>query len=274
MVYSREVEIAKKAARQAGDHALKNIAAQSHHKQCDNSIVTEIDIQCQAMIISALQSEFPEYGIIGEEPEAGSGEMLLQILPKGDKDIWWVIDPIDGTRNFAFGLPFFAVSIGLIVDGMPAAGVIYYPDRQEMYFAASAEGPAYCNDKELTVKEEKINPDSQICVSGLLHEYWSASQVEKVFHRCVHANLGSAAIHMAYLAAGKYSAGIFLRTKFWDIAGGAAILLAAGGVITDFGGKDIFPFDCSGYGGKPVKCLLGGKSMVRQIADLLDYQGQ
>ncbi len=274
MVYSREVEIAKKAARQAGDHALKNISAQSHHKQCDNSIVTDIDIQAQAMIIAALQSEFPDYGIIGEEPDAGSGEMLLLILPKGEKDIWWVIDPIDGTRNFAFGLPFFAVSIGLIVDGMPAAGVIYYPDRHEMYWAASVNGCAYCNDQELAVKEEKINPDSQICVSGLLHEYWTARQVEKVFHRCVHANLGSAALHMAYLAAGKYSAGVFLRTKFWDIAGGAAILLAAGGVITDFAGNGIFPFDCRSYAGKPVKCLLGGDIMVRQIADLLEWQEQ
>lgn len=271
MDYTREIEIAKAAARKAGDFALENIAAKSRLKACDNSIVTDIDEQAQAMIIEYIKGEFPEYGIIGEEPASEDGQMLLKIPPAGELDVWWVIDPIDGTRNFACGLPYFAVSIGLLVDGMPAGGVIYYPDRKEMYWASDAAGKAYCNEKRINIKHDTINHNTQICVSGLLHEFWTAQQVESVFMNCVHMNLGTAALHMAYLASGQYSAGVFLRTKLWDVAGGAAILQAAGGKITDFAGKDLFPIDCSEYAGKQVRCLLGCESIVGQIAELIKY---
>ena len=269
MDYTREIEVAKSAAMEAGDYALVNIAAESRAKACDNSIVTDIDVNAQKMIIDALKAVFPDYGIIGEEPDDGSGQMLLKIPPTGKENIWWVIDPIDGTRNFAFGLPYFAVSIGLLVDGMPAAGVIYYPDRKEMYWSTGAK--AYCNDIELTVKDELIHRNSQICVSGLLHEYWTPEQVEAVFNNCVHANLGTAALHMAYLTSGQYAAGVFLRTKLWDVAGGAAMLEAAGGVLTDFTGKALFPIDCGNYTGTVVQCLLGNKKIVAQIAALVKY---
>ncbi len=268
MDFNREIEVAKAAAKAAGDYALINIAAESRAKQCDNSIVTDIDVNAQKMIIDALRAEFPSYGIIGEEPDDNSGQMLLNIPPSGDLDAWWIIDPIDGTRNFAFGLPYFAVSIGLFIDGYPAAGVIYYPDRKEMFFSDGKT--ACCNDASgLSVKDELIHHNSQICVSGLLHEYWTAQQVERVFKNCVHMNLGTAALHMAYITAGKYSAGIFLRTKLWDVAGGAAMLQAAGGVLKDFSGDDIFPFDCANYTGKVVQCLLGNQNIVNQIADMI-----
>lgn len=270
MHYSKEVELAKQLAIAAGDYALINISAESRSKACDNSIVTDIDVNAQKMIVDSLASAFPDYGIIGEEPEDGSGKMLMIVAPSENIDAWWVIDPIDGTRNFAFGLPYFAVSIGLMVDGMPAIGVIYYPDRKELYW--SDGNKAFCNQDELSVKNELIHHNSQICVSGLLHEYWTAQQVEAVFKSCVHMNLGTAALHLAYLAAGKYSAGVFLRTKLWDVAGGSAILHASGGVITDFTGKPIFPFDCSNYSGEVVKCLLGNDQIVRQIADIINYQ--
>ncbi len=271
MDYTREIEIAKKAARRAGDFALENIAAESRLKACDNSIVTDIDEKSQEMIIESLKSVFPEYGIIGEEPASENGEMLLKVPPTGDLNAWWVIDPIDGTRNFACGLPYFAVSIGLLVDGMPAGGVIYYPDRKEMYWASDVNGNAFCNDEVINAKVDTIHHNTQICVSGLLHEFWSSQQVEGVFKNCVHMNLGTAALHMAYLAAGKYSAGVFLRTKLWDVAGGAAILQAAGGKIADYYGKDLFPVNCAEYTGSQVRCLLGCESIVQEIADLIKY---
>ena len=264
MELDRAVQIAQEAAREAGIYASKNIAAESYAKECDNSIVTAIDVKCQAMIIEKLQGEFPEIGIIAEEPDEGSGQMLLNIPPQGDLDAYWVIDPIDGTRNFAFGMPYFCVSIGLLVDGMPAGGVVYYPDCDKMYHAV-AGGKAYCNDIELSVKQDTIHHNTQIAVSGLLHEDWSWPQIEAVFQGCVHANLGSAALHMAYIAGGQYSAGIFPRTKLWDVAGGAAIVYAAGGIITDYTGKEIFPFDCANYDGGKVKVILGCETLVREM---------
>ena len=264
MDFERAVKIAQVAAREAGKYAIRNIAAESYAKECDNSIVTAIDIKCQEMIIKKLQREFPEIGIIAEEPDEGSGQMLLNMPPKGDVNAYWVIDPIDGTRNFAFGMPYFCVSIGLLVDGMPACGVIYYPDRDKMYHAV-AERTAYCNDNPITVKQDTIHRNTQIAVSGLIQEDWTWQQIESVFQGCVHANLGSAALHMAYVAGGQYSAGIFPRTKLWDVAGGAAIVYAAGGIITDYAGKNIFPFDCESYKGTQVKAILGCPDIVNEI---------
>ena len=266
MELDRAVQVAQAAARAAGDYAHENIAAESYFKECDNSIVTAIDVKCQEMIIEKLRAEFPEFGIIAEEPDEGSGQMLLNIPPNGDVKAYWVIDPIDGTRNFAYGMPYFCVSIGLLVDGMPAAGVVYYPDCKRMYHAV-AGGKAYCDQTEIHVKQDTIHANTQIAVSGLIHEDWSWQQIEAVFQGCVHANLGSAALHMAYVAGGQYSVGIFPRTKLWDVAGGAAIVYAAGGIITDYRGKEIFPFDCDGYDGSKVKTILGCPDIVKDIVN-------
>ncbi len=266
MELDRAVQIAQDAARAAGIYASQNIAAESYAKECDNSIVTAIDVKCQAMIIEQLQAAFPDIGIIAEEPDEGSGQMLLKVPPTGELNAYWVIDPIDGTRNFAFGMPYFCVSIGLLVDGMPACGVVYYPESDKMYHAVSG-GPAFCNEKQITVKQDTIHHNTQIAVSGLLHEDWSWPQIESVFQGCVHANLGSAALHMAYIAGGQYSAGIFPRTKLWDVAGGAAIIYAAGGIMTDYSGSNIFPFDCENYDGSKVKVILGCENLVREMVN-------
>ena len=231
----RALEIAKEAARSAGE-PLRELHGQVEsitHKTDKSDIVTEADHQADRIIKTVIENEFPEHSIFSEESE----------YVEGTSPYKWVIDPLDGTGNFAHGNPNYSVSIALLEGGEPVMGVVYVPETDELFYAI-AGGEAYENDIELATTD-RDDLDESMLLSGydpdgsfLAHYYETARGVRR---------LGSAALNLCYLASGSADAVWEYDTYPWDIAAGVVIAQAAGARITDGSGDDYtVEFDADG----------------------------
>jgi len=214
-------------------------------------VVTEVDHLSEALIIGAIRDRFPGDGILAEEsgehrgPTAGStvaaatgdgAEATARSLAHGRT---WIIDPLDGTVNYANGLPHFCVSVGLVVDGRPAAGAVRDPMLSETFWA-TADGPAMLNDAVIraSVKDRLDDYVIAMALGGRL----VTSRVRAV-RRAVRAarNMGSAALAMAYVARGRFDG--YVQSggmSAWDIAAAGLIAERAGAVVTDSTGGPWF----------------------------------
>lgn len=216
--------------------------------------VTEADRASQRLIIAGLRARFPDDGIIGEESDTGAG-ITNTARPGGDRV--WVIDPIDGTNNYVAGLGCYAVCIGLLERGMPVLGVVYDVAR-DLAFAA-ADGRAWMGERETRVEQEPPSERSLVMLTCNLLDrhgalpgfigHWLAES------RWKFRMLGSAALEAVQVGAGVAQAAITVNGKLWDVAAPAAVVLAAGGRVTDFAGRDVFPFEVTGYSGAKVPFL-------------------
>ena len=192
-----------------------------------NDIVTNVDRECEAHIRATLASHFPEHGIFGEEE-------------KGDDPTtgWtWIIDPIDGTQNYAWGIPCFSIVIALAKDGEVVAGVNFDPINREMFHAARGEG-AFLNDKKIQVSEIS-NFEDVIMVTApaygpdagttdtlqMLRKIWPSLKTARM--------IGSSALSISYVAAGRMDIFVHHRLQPYDQAAGIILMEEAGGLITD-----------------------------------------
>jgi myo-inositol-1(or 4)-monophosphatase len=197
-------------------------------------LVTEVDLQSEAFLLQTIQENYPNHRVITEE----SGEMV------GDKECVWYLDPLDGTINFAHGVPFFSVSAAFYEDGVPKYGVVYDPMRDECFSAESGCG-AWLNGKPLRVSSIKKLSNS-LLVTGFPYDTWSNPDNNlDYFNRFMLRSqgvrrLGSAALDLCYVAAGRFEGYWEVRLYPWDIAAGALIVHEAGGLVTDLGGNDNF----------------------------------
>ena len=200
------------------------------------NLVTEYDKKSEKIIIDFIKKEFPAHSVLAEE--SGMHDSASEYL--------WVIDPLDGTTNFAHGLPIFSVSIGVQKNGEMICGVVYDVMRDAMYSAEKGSG-AHCNGRKLSVS---TNDDlhKSVLVTGFpynVHENPDfAYERFTAFLRVARAvrRLGSAAIDMCYVAEGVFDGFWEVSLNAWDMAAGMIIVEEAGGVITDFSGNptDIF----------------------------------
>lgn len=195
------------------------------------NMVTNVDREIEDYIKKQIRKEFPEDSILAEESP----------LEKADASRRWIIDPIDGTTNFAHGLPIFCISIGVEEDGEVILGSVYNPVHKEYFFARKGKG-AVLNKKRIYVSKVETL-DTSLLVTGFpydIHQhperslpYFSALiQKAQGLRR-----LGSAAIDLCYLAMGRFDGFFEVYLNPWDTAAGMLILLEAGGTITDFEGK-------------------------------------
>lgn len=209
-------------------------AVKKWHAKADlGDIVTEVDIASEKYVIDRIREQYPDDRILSEE----SG-----VIGEGSKGRLWIIDPLDGTRNYMTGIPFFCVSIVVTADGKPEMGVIYDPIHDEMYFA-SRGGGAYLNDEPIHVSTQESLRDSLVSVS------WVRRKVDReVFVDYIEQisrdtsyfrRLGSAALVLTYIAAGRLHAYMQGGLNPWDVAAGVLIVEEAGGVVTDFQGEPI-----------------------------------
>ena len=177
-----------------------------------SDFVTNADIKAEKIIIEELKKAKPNYSILSEEK--GS--------EKNKDDKTWIIDPIDGTINFLHGIPHFAISIGLKVNNQIIAGVIYDPIKDEM-FCAEKDNGAYFNNQRIRVSK-KTNLSECLFATG-----------EKLDtdYKFQYRKSGSAALDMAYVAAGRYDGYFQKNLNIWDIAAGIVILNEAGGVLNE-----------------------------------------
>jgi fructose-1,6-bisphosphatase/inositol monophosphatase family enzyme len=203
-------------------------------------VVTEVDHLSEALILGAIRERFPGDGILAEESGAhtsadgGSGSLATGRT--------WVIDPLDGTINYANGIPYFCVSIGLVVDGRPAVGVIHDPMRGET-FAADADGPATLGDTGVTASDKAQLGD--FVVSLALGGRSLATRIRAIRKAIrVSRNMGSAALALAYVANGRFDA--FVQSagmSAWDVAAAGLIAERAGAIVTDMSGGPWFDVD-------------------------------
>jgi len=233
------LQLAIELARRAGGLILEGQGTPLHvSKKGATDLVTDYDLKSERMLVEAIRSAYPEDAIMAEE---GSGSDTLGGAP-GDAEHLWLIDPLDGTTNYAHGIPFYSVSIGLMAGERILFGVVYDPSRDEL-FHASEGGGAWLGDQPLQVSETRILDDS-LLVTGFPYDirtnpnnnlnHFSEFAVRS---RAVR-RLGSAALDLAYVAAGRFEGYWELRLNAWDWAAGVLLTREAGGVVTTFAGDD------------------------------------
>jgi myo-inositol-1(or 4)-monophosphatase len=220
--------------------------------------VTEADRASQRLIVAGLKQRFPGDGIIGEESETGTTITFDVANPMGRN---WVIDPIDGTNNFIAGLGAFAVCIGLLDQGVPVMGVVLDVTRGVTYFAGKGLG-AFANDRPIYAPVTPLGDSSMLMMtSNLLDKSgqapeWACRWIGQT--RWKVRMLGSAALEAVQVAAGVAHGAVTVNGKLWDVTAPAAIVLEAGGLLTDLSGNAIFPFDLKNYTGAKVPFLASG----------------
>ena len=261
---SRILETGIVAARLAGQRAMEEIYFVKASVKSEDQLVTEADIRCQKIIIDRIKESYPDHGFIAEEGD--NGEMFKQ-SPRGSEQIWWLIDPIDGTNNFAHKMLLFTVSIGVIYEGVPIAGVIFEPATDSM-FTVVKDGEAQLNGRRIEVSEEDINDFSSI---GLDSHFGSPTPqwVQKIMEKTRFRNLGTTALQLAYVASGGLVATISCTPKLWDITAGAILIETAGGIITDWQGNKVFPIDLDNYQGHTIAVLAANKKTHDEILKML-----
>jgi fructose-1,6-bisphosphatase/inositol monophosphatase family enzyme len=216
-------------------------------------VVTEVDHLSEAMILAAIREAFPDDGILAEEsgahhaagPAAKRGTGIVaktaaaRALASGRT---WIIDPLDGTINYANGIPYFCVSIGLVVEGRPAVGVVCDPMRGETFWA-TADGPAMLGGRVIRASAKPLLSDY---VVSLALGGRAVSTRARAVRKAVRAsrNTGSAALALVYVANGRFDA--FLQSggmSAWDVAAAGLIAERGGAVVTDANGGPWFDVD-------------------------------
>lgn len=246
------------AARIAGQKAVQELdSAQSSIKN-GIEIVTQIDPLCQQMIIDAISKQYPDHGFLGEEGDEGK---LLKIPPKSDNSIWWIIDPIDGTNNYANGLLCFCVSIGAMLDGKPVIGVVYDPIADVMYSAVDG-GPALLNGSPIAVSTDPIGRFSSFGVDSHRNPAFDAG-IESIMWQTRFRCLGTTALHMAYVAKGAMIGMATVRPKLWDICAGSVLIRQAGGIVSQPDGRPLFPVFPDKYQGETMPVLAASDTVYQ-----------
>ncbi|MEE8574261.1 MAG: inositol monophosphatase family protein [Thermodesulfobacteriota bacterium] len=222
-------KVAERAARSAGA-LLKDALGESRTIEYKGEIdlVTEMDRKAEDLIVGIIVDEFPDHGILTEE----SSEQ------KSGGDYRWIIDPIDGTTNFAHGFPVFCISIAFEIDGEVVLGVIYDPTRDELFTALKEKG-AFLNGKSISVSKTKALTNS-LLATGFPYDIRTTEETNldhfSNFAVRVQAirRAGSAALDICYVACGRFDGFWELKLRPWDVAAATLVLIEAGGVATDF----------------------------------------
>jgi myo-inositol-1(or 4)-monophosphatase len=228
------LNIAIRAARSAGNVIIRNLDrldSLAIHTKDRNDFVTEVDRNAEQEIIDTLRKAFPNHGILAEE----SG------LKAGD-DYQWIIDPLDGTTNYLHGFPQFAVSIALRHKGRLEQGVVYDPMRQELFTATRGAG-ATMNDRRIRVTKRR-SLEGALLGTGFPFKAQQHLEAYLDMFRALFPNTagirrpGSAALDLAYVAAGRLDGFWEIGLNSWDMAAGVLLIQEAGGLSSDFLGGD------------------------------------
>jgi myo-inositol-1(or 4)-monophosphatase len=230
---SKELEVAVTAVKRAGE-VLRNGFGQRQEVKYKGEvdIVTKADEDAERAIKEVLQETFPDYGMLAEE-----GGRL-----EGEGDSRWIVDPLDGTTNYAHGLPFFSISIALERNSEVVLGVVHDPTADETYTAERGSG-AFLNGEPIGVSDtdELIRA---LLATGFLYDRDEVPQALDIFGQFAMSTqsirrLGSAALDLCYVAVGRLDGYYERGIKAWDIAAGVLILREAGGKATDYLGHEL-----------------------------------
>lgn len=234
MVQQPALNIATQAAYAAGEvmrRKLLTLDTVSVSEKSRHDYVSEVDRACERVIVSEIRRFYPDHAFWGEE-EGRSGE----------GDHVWIIDPLDGTTNYLHGIPHFAISIALQINGRVEHGLVYDPSREELFTASRGKG-AFLNQRRMRVSARKTLDDAILATAFPFRQ----RQLMPIYTRLFSAvyrqcedirRAGSAALDLAWTAAGRLDGYFELGLKPWDVAAGALLIREAGGVVTDFKGQE------------------------------------
>jgi myo-inositol-1(or 4)-monophosphatase len=231
------VNVAVRAARSAGNVILRymnRIDGLNVVEKQRMDFASEVDKLAEAEIVKELRRAYPTHAFLAEE----SGAM-------GKGPLVWVIDPLDGTHNYLRGIPHFSVSIALLDKGEPVYAVVFDPLRDELFTASKGDG-AYLNDRRIRVSKRE-NLTGAMIATGFPYRQRAHLDSQLAMTRALLIQAedirrsGSAALDLAYTAAGRYDGFFEIGLKPWDMAAGALLVREAGGQYGDFAGRDGIP---------------------------------
>jgi len=247
------MDFAQNLARQAGRLLAEKLTRHNEiYYKGAIDLVTEADKMSEELILAEISRRYPDHGILSEESAQKNEQAPLR----------WIIDPLDGTTNYAHGFPFFCVSIALEKEGVVELGVIYDPTRNDLFFAELGGG-AYLNGRKLQVSS--VNDLSHgLLATGFPYDI-RVSQENNLNYFNVMAKkaqairrAGAAALDLACLAAGRFDGFWELKLKPWDTAAGCLLVTEAGGIISDMAGE---PWNLSSPGLVASNGLIQGQMM-------------
>ena len=231
------LELAKRLAQEAADMGRAGIGRDAVSRKADTSVVTEVDRAIEAHILGAIRDVYPDHATCAEESASACdpGRAAAQYC--------WVVDPIDGTRNYVSGFPCYSTSIAVLERGRPVIGVVLNHHGGALY-VATAGGGTTLNGQSVNVTEVERDddvlvgvPSSKDRVTISVVGHWIATP------GMVCRNVGSTALHLAMLSAGQLGATYCKQCKIWDVAAGVLMIEEAGGRMTDLHGNAVVPFD-------------------------------
>jgi myo-inositol-1(or 4)-monophosphatase len=254
------LEIVESLARQAGD-ILRSGYGKRHEVRFKSPIdlVTEIDHKSEKFLISEIYSQFPDHQIIGEETG----------IHEGDACCRWYLDPLDGTVNYAHGVPIFAVSIGYMEEGVMRLGAVYDPLRDEAFTAELGKGawlnggPIHASNIHLLSQALLVTGfpyDIQVTPQDNLGNYARFSKTAQAVRR-----LGSAALELCYVGCGRFEGYWEISLHAWDLAAGMLIATEAGARVTDLSGEDT-AFQ------PPYSVIAAPPEIHRQMLEVMEHQ--
>ena len=230
------VNIATKAARRAGTMIYRSLDSMDKVKveeKAPNDFVSNIDKRAERMIIETIHEAYPEHNILAEE----SGTQTVD----SEDDTTWVIDPLDGTTNYLYGIPQYCVSIAVMQNGRIQHGVVYDPIKDEIFSASRGQG-AVLNGNRIRVNATKtlqgslIGTGTPYRASDNIDAYMALLKDLMIQCRDIRRP-GSAALDLCYVACGRYDGFFEFGLSSWDMAAGALIIEEAGGIVDDLKGK-------------------------------------
>jgi myo-inositol-1(or 4)-monophosphatase len=233
-------ELALHCARTAGELSITrmNQPFTVEYKTSASDLVTAVDKEVEQHVVRTILQHYPDHGILGEESTfAGDPKQF---------DTLWVIDPIDGTTNFVHQQINFSVSIAVYHKGEGLVGVVYDPSRDEMFYAVKGEG-AFLNERPLRLDRPVKLEEALLCTSVFWNKRAEQMGIDLIVKKLAGKVrgmrlLGSAALEMAYVAAGRLDGYVSLSLNAWDFGAGRIIVEEAGGVVTTMAGSPV-PYD-------------------------------
>jgi myo-inositol-1(or 4)-monophosphatase len=222
------------AVKRAGELQIARFGSGVHiHKKGAIDLVTEVDVEVERMFRALIAERFPDHDVLAEEMGQTS---------RGARHRW-VFDPLDGTTNYAHGIPIFCATVALEIDGVPTVAAVFDPNRDELFAAERGVG-AWLNGSPLHVSEAKALIDS-VLVTGFPYDIREPNRMQEILtlftaylgHARAIRRLGSAAIDLCWVAAGRMDGFWEQALQPWDVMGGALIVQEAGGRVTNLDGS-------------------------------------
>ena len=225
-------KVGTEAALEAGRLLMRHFRTKfSIAHKGDINIVTELDVAAEKLIVSRILEAFPTHSVLAEENHPDAARTRFT----------WIIDPLDGTTNYAHGLPFFCVSIGLEIDGQVEWGVVYNPNLEEVFTARRGQG-AFLNQERIQVS--KVSPlGASLLATGFPYDIRTSEQNNLSYFQAFALTaqavrrVGSAALDLCYVGCGRFDGFWELKLNPWDCAAGCLVVQEGGGRVSDFSGQ-------------------------------------